>query len=126
MPIRCFLAETKEDRRNPGAMWFDTTNPEVWKIEIESGNRVSDISDEYKRDWLGKRSPLLVRLPNGSEFCLDWWATGAGKSGWTITGEAPNITARPSINYRPGDPGGWHGWLTNGQLSDDLEGRTYT
>lgn len=61
---------------------------------------------------------LYLRLPDGH----DWFIDGPARSGgyWTRTGEAPRITARPSI----ASPG-YHGWLTDGVLSPDLEGRTY-
>lgn len=43
-----------------------------------------------------------------------------GVSGWTVTGELPNITITPSIGAAD-----YHGWVTDGVLSDDIEGRTY-
>ena len=42
-------------------------------------------------------------------------------AGWTITGEPPHLTAHPSINVI----GAYHGWLKDGVLSDDCEGRHY-
>lgn len=126
MPFQCFMAHSKEEQKQVGAMWYDPTEPEVWKALLESDikqGKTADFSDEYIRDWLGKRSPLMVRLPNGFEFCLDWKASGAGNSGWTVQGEAPNVTVKPSINMFPGKKDGWHGWITNGQISDDLDRR---
>jgi len=118
MPWQSFIAETKEDRQRPGAMWLDPTKPEVVAMLIADRD---DLSVEYKRDWLGKRSPLVVRLPDGCAWCVDLVASNnRSGSGWTVTGDAPNITARPSIAVH-----GYHGWLTNGVLSDDLEGRRY-
>jgi hypothetical protein len=38
---------------------------------------------------------------------------------WTRTGEPPNVTANPSINW----VGFYHGWLKNGVLTDDCEAR---
>lgn len=61
---------------------------------------------------------LVVMLPDGMEWMIDGRARSGGR--WTRTGEPPAITARPSI----ASPG-YHGWLTAGVLSDDLEGRTY-
>jgi hypothetical protein len=82
------------------------------------------LSPEYKRDWYGKRLPLFVMTPAGP-WCIDAVSTdGHGNNndhGWTITGEAPNVTASPSINFQ----GGYHGWLQNGVLSDDVEGRRF-
>lgn len=61
---------------------------------------------------------LYLRLPDGH----DWFIDGPSRSGggWERTGEPPRLTARPSI----ASPG-YHGWLTDGVLSADLEGRTY-
>lgn len=61
---------------------------------------------------------LHLRLPDGH----NWFIDGPARSGehWTRTGVPPRISARPSI-FSPG----YHGWLTDGVLSPDLEGRTY-
>lgn len=40
---------------------------------------------------------------------------------WKLTGDLPFITAEPSINYT----GRYHGWVTNGVVSDDCEGRLF-
>lgn len=118
MPTQCFMAESEEDRKRPDAMWFDPTKPEVVAMLIDDR---PDLSMEYKRDWLGKRSPLAMRLPNGQAWCIDLVASNNRVgSGWTVIGNAPNITARPSIATST-----YHGWLKNGVLSDDLEGRQY-
>lgn len=65
------------------------------------------------------RPSIIVLLPGrvlwhmndkGSEGCL-----------WQIDGEIPNVTASPSINY----VGIYHGWVQNGVVSDDVEGRKF-
>lgn len=69
--------------------------------------------------WAGPDGrALYLRLPDGH----DWFVDGPSRSGghWERTGEPPRITARPSI----ASPG-YHGWLTDGVLSPDLEGRSY-
>lgn len=36
---------------------------------------------------------------------------------WSVTGEAPNITVHPSVNYGdPPIPYGFHGWLQEGVI----------
>lgn len=70
-------------------------------------------------DWTGPDGKCLyLRLPDGT----DWMIDGPSRSGgrWTRTGTPPKITAQPSI----ASPG-YHGWLVDGVLSPDLEGRTY-
>lgn len=82
----------------------------------------------YDAPWLPGpwRGPdgrcLIVVLPTRAFWTIDGPASNApGKlPGWDRTGTPPVITARPSIGSD-----GYHGWLTDGVLSDDLEGRTY-
>lgn len=77
------------------------------------------LSPEYVRDWLDKRPPIIVRLPDGAEWCIDQRATD-NDHGWTVTGEPPHLTANPSIASI-----GYHGWLRDGVLTDDVEGRSF-
>lgn len=68
---------------------------------------------------------LVVRLPDGSDWMVDGPASNS-QTGWQRTGEPPLITASPSILSHPvGGKRGYHGFLQNGVLTDDLEGRTY-
>lgn len=81
------------------------------------------LSDSYKRDWSDKRPPIYIMTPGGA-WCIDEKPFVGGQyqnGGWVVTGSVPNITTKPSINF----PGRYHGWLTDGVLSDDLEGRKY-
>jgi hypothetical protein len=92
----------------PGDCWYAPWLSEGWS------------SPEYIRDHLGKRHPLVVCVPGGFDWCVDGPANNLGGHGWTVTGEAPRLTATPSIGTEK-----YHGWLRDGVLSDDLEGRTY-
>ncbi len=108
-----------------GAMYFAP-----WLLARQSG-----LSRQYLRDWMGKRAPIVLCLPGAGLHCLDreWYPYAAGHEeddvhdGWTITGEAPLLTASPSLGIGQRPEGGWlyHGWLKAGVLSDDLDGRTY-
>jgi hypothetical protein len=40
---------------------------------------------------------------------------------WTVTGKPPNVSATPSINF----VGKYHGYVTNGVVTDDVEGRKF-
>ena len=40
---------------------------------------------------------------------------------WTVEGDWPNVTITPSINC----PGYYHGWIRDGQITDDCEGRVF-
>lgn len=70
-------------------------------------------SEHFKADWAGKRQPLVVVCPDGTPWCIDTDASNG--PGWKVTGEAPKLTARPSILVP-----GYHGWLTDGVLSDPI------
>lgn len=123
MPWKCELVGRKEldekyekgERIPIGWMWFK--KPENVALEM--------LGKYYKENNQANRLPLLIQLPDGP-WCMDGIASGDDtESGWTVTGEPPEITVKPSINSRAGQPGGYHGFLTAGILSDDLEGRTY-
>jgi len=101
-----------------GAMWFCPWIIERGDYEKVIQGKSAFMSSRYARDWWGKRDPICVMLPGGSHWVVDApTSDGGGHSGWTITGEAPFITASPSIVVPQ-----YHGWLQNGVLSDDLDG----
>lgn len=81
------------------------------------------LSPEYRQAWQGLRAPLAVELPCG-HFCVDMvtMADGVpGDHGWLVAGHPSALTLSPSINIKDG----WHGFITNGVISDDVEGRTF-
>ena len=70
-------------------------------------------------DWVGPEGhSYMLRLPDKTDWAMDGPARDGGR--WTRTGVAPKLTAMPSIKSP-----GYHGWLTDGVLSDDIEGKTY-
>lgn len=118
-----YRSEGKQIR--PGDCWLAP-----WLIDCPDSWFATSLSPEYKRDWANKRAPLIIRLPCGSDWQPDAkFGDGHGglkENGWMVTGEVPNITAMPSINADSHVKAwGYHGWLKNGELSDDIEGRTY-
>lgn len=86
-----------------GAMWDAPWN-------VERGEK-----------WTGPDGRcLMVRLPpDGHDWCIDGPSSGDGP-GWTRTGVPPMITVTPSILTPK-----YHGFLRDGVLTDDLDGRTY-
>jgi hypothetical protein len=55
----------------------------------------------------------LIMLPNNAgPWCTLATAGGTGNR-WTVTGEPPKLTVKPSIN----SVGQWHGWITDGVMS---------
>lgn len=81
---------------------------------------------DFDPPWAGPDGRcLIMRLPGNGEWTIDGPSSNNGP-GWTREGEPPRITARPSIlSHGSSTRQGYHGWLTDGVLSDDLEGRTY-
>lgn len=80
------------------------------------------LSEHYYADNK-HRQPLFVILPGPNLFLIDGkcWSNGKKYGGWKVSGEAPRITVEPSINLQ----GSYHGWLRDGVISDDCEGRTF-
>ncbi len=120
MPVACRLVDREtlkaQGGPEPGDMWFQEHMLSPDSVDFYKAHV---LSPEYVHDWIDKRAPLFVCLPNGNHWCVDQRESG-GTNGWTVTGVPPCITARPSILSVD-----YHGWLTDGVLSDDLEGRTY-
>lgn len=75
--------------------------------------------------WPAKRGDeegYCVLLPGGV-----WWWTyqhAEGGQGWQVTvpPEGPeHMTVSPSIDIADG----WHGWIQNGVISDDVSGKQF-
>lgn len=116
MPWPCVLYESfaaakaakpVESFAHVGAMWPADEN---WRALP---------STEYRADAEGKRPMLWVMLPSGP-FCIDQ-RSSRSEAGWKVTGDAPQVTLTPSINVM----GAYHGWITDGVITDDCEGRTF-
>lgn len=77
--------------------------------------------------------PMIVVLPNGVPHVLQAptirraakpadagddmeWAPIERGPGWTVEGELPDVTVRPSIDYDPGGPRAWHGTIQDGEM----------
>lgn len=110
-PLQFVPARPREERR-PGMYWFANSE---WAEH-------ASMSPNFIADWKGKRLPIVIACPDGTDWCPDQCPSWGSNTdvGWKVTGELPKITVHPSI----GKPG-YHGWLRDGVLSDDLEGRTY-
>lgn len=88
-----------------------------------------EIGDTFQTTDTSGKVVWFVALPNGTL----WNVYGPSSDGtpWDVTGEIPNITVTPSIFPQPWIRDGkivrqgWHGYITNGQISDGLEGRSY-
>lgn len=96
-----------------------------WPGHFATGER---LSAQYREQHQSRRAPILVFLPGRTLFCVDGacWNTGPDNKivyhgGWTVSGDLPNISVSPSINI----VGSYHGFITNGVITDDCEGRKF-
>lgn len=126
MAWQCQMREppTAADRKagvRVGDMWYAP-----WMISgTETARYMLDhyLSTRYAAEHMARRPPLMVRLPGGIDFCIDSRADSpGGESGWTVTGEPPAITVSPSINVMHH----YHGFIREGVITDDCEGRRYS
>lgn len=120
MPWQCRLVDSEEAMKRIGDMWFG----EVWPITNKLGRffcPAGELSDEYVRDHMATRRPIIVMMPKTERFSPDCCYTGR-TNGWTVTGDAPSITVSPSVNL----VGRYHGWIQGGVISNDVEGRAFT
>lgn len=82
--------------------------------EIHSKGEILKPGDMWYSPVAGSdQKVLIVKLPCGDDFAPI-------HLGWDVTGEPPNITVSPSIMDEH-----YHGWIKDGVLTDDTDGRTY-
>lgn len=129
MTWTCELVDYPGDwtEMNVGQMFYGPTYEEACSLNENSkwdsmlGMYARNLSDYYRANNSGRR-PLFVILPDRVPFCMDAKCfNGEFYGGWTVTGEAPVMTVSPSINL--GNT--YHGWLRDGVISEDCEGRKY-
>lgn len=130
MPWKCkhvSLKRVQEKRKNKekipiGWIWFDDFGIDFKKHDFEDPK--SRFSSAYEGCVLGSnpRKPIVVQLPNGP-WCVDTKSSTGGF--WLVDGPINKLTVHPSINSEPGREDGYHGWLQNGIISDDIDGRDY-
>jgi hypothetical protein len=112
----------------PGEWWYA---PQFWNPDKpESENFIirgaKRFSEGYWHTWADRRPPIFLVLPDGTHWSPDMaYPVGTGIETWEVTGpwepgEEPRWTVTPSIQTP-----GYHGHLTHGELTDDLEGRSY-
>lgn len=121
MPWTCQMVELAErDMVREVDGWRPVRAGDMWWADPERDN---DHELQLAPEHAGKR-PLLVRLPGLCDFAVygpTWKEGGPGPNGWRVEGEPPNLLISPSINL----VGVYHGYIQNGVISDDCEGRRY-
>lgn len=89
---------------------------EAFKIERESGD--SATIGCFWRGTVGGAPCFTVILPPGG---VRHHFNPYRKPCWSVSGDLPNVTVTPSINM----VGVYHGWIQNGVITDDCDGRTF-
>lgn len=126
--------DERDDATQP---WFSTAS--AWKRPEVIGTLVADPEAGYAVRS-GDRPPLLIFLPSfrptsdggwrlvgADPFHVNCAPTDKPDGGWgvqcawplTIGEPVPSLTITPSINC----VGSYHGFVTNGVITDDCEGR---
>lgn len=132
----------RDDPRWPTACacGYQFTDDDAWQLFFDriyvdaAGNeytlRDAPIGAMWRCEWF-EDAPAWAG-PDGESWSVcvppgglsgHWCVDGPSSSGgsWTRTGTPPRITAHPSIHV----VGTYHGWLVDGVLSDDIDGRRF-
>jgi hypothetical protein len=115
-----------------GDAWYMHRTPEgTWKLAPDDEWTYDVHLSPFYLRHNAHRPPLVVCLPSphGRRGVYPWCVDEQERSGsrgfygdgWTVTGDLPNLTVAPSINIG----GTYHGWIRDGVITPDCEGRTY-
>jgi hypothetical protein len=121
MPWKCYIVELVEqdppatDWRYPGVRFsflFRTADGVLRQLRKL---RVGAM-------WRDPDRGIAVKLPGCSGMNV-WYMSEPGTNGfrWALSGDMPNVTATPSINF----VGSYHGWVQGGVVTEDCEGRKF-
>lgn len=94
---------------------------------IDADGRAASIGCYFKQriqDGGVTTDHMLVILPPGG-YEGQWIAGGhpSREPRWQMTGEWPSVSFTPSIRFCT--DGGYHGYITNGVITDDCDGRKF-
>lgn len=133
MPWPCRLIETPELDEHGNVEFARRQVGDMWYLDLpEEELRKRELTEQYWRDNAPRRKPVVLALPilyyggirGVTPFLVDGKCFDSSRGhydGWIVTGEAPVLTVSPSIHM----VGRYHGWLREGVLSDDVDGRTF-
>ena len=105
----------------------------LWK-HAQDGHTIAMGMGLTKEFETSGRPPIAVVLPDGYHFIIDgaYWSRdrpNPNRDGWHVMLSSPPVvgkpllvTLSPSINI----VGSYHGWIQNGTISDDCEGRKFS
>ncbi len=101
-------------------------NDQERPLLVGSGNEsATRLSPQYYSVNGLVRPPLVVFMPGNRPFCVDHVFSSGERgwhgSGWKVSGDPENLTLQPSVNL----VGTYHGYITDGVIGDEVEGRKY-
>jgi hypothetical protein len=96
----------------------------MWPMEelLDTLTTTGILSRQYREKWAGKRPPMVVRLPDGSDFLLDGARREAAKGlrrdgqGYTVTEANGRYSVEEIL-----DNGRWRGYLRDGALVEESQ-----
>jgi len=116
---------------------YEFKNDDEWQVNVNalySGSldgelyplRVMPPGAVWEAPWFDHER---YRGPDGKTWCVmmpgghEWIIYGPSSDGkpWQVTGTLPNITVAPSIGLR----GHYHGFIRNGVITEDADGRKF-
>lgn len=128
-PLRFLDGEKPWTNGQIGDCWYypNWDSEELLHQKIREHFLNHQASRQYKEQWADKRPPIIIRLPSGPASPDEFYSrpeNATERNGWTVTGsiEDGSLNVSPSVNI----VGWFHGFIQNGQISDDVEGRTFT
>lgn len=124
MPWPCYMV-TQISLDKPRQVFPDTdTVTTLTAYRLADGKELLFRELKVGAMWMDDERGLCVKLPgctHGNIWAMGEPPTNNPNGGWKVSGEPPNVTATPSINF----VGVYHGWVTNGVVTDDCEGRKF-
>lgn len=113
MPWPCFMVEYLGQSEPEPLEGGGTITHGLWR---QDGQVVRFDGLRPGAMYLDDDQGLVVLLP-----CRSFWHPDRQDRTWTRTGVPPNVTVTPSVNA----VGRYHGWLRDGVLTEDCEGRVF-
>ncbi len=124
MPWPCYMA-TQIELAEPRRVWPDDDS-----VTTRFVFRLADGTESLFREltigamWEDHERGLCVKLPGctyGNIWAMREPSTQTPPTNWNVSGTPPLVSATPSINF----VGIYHGFVTNGVVTDDCEGRKF-
>lgn len=120
MPFPCRLIENPERNEHGNVDLAKREVGDMWYLFI-GHYTPEDLAERHLTAYYfahnAHRAPLVVLLPGRNYFLIDGQCFNSERGyydAWTVAGDPPRITVSPSINI----VGRYHGFLTDGVLSD--------